>query len=268
MKKSIVIQIIMTFIVLIPFCTLAQQKAGLTEEEMEKANNPLANSKAFNLQNYYVPTIYGSADLTANTFLIRYAAPFAGGKILMRATLPFVTTPTGPTSQGENYSSGLGDLNFFATYTVSKPSSKTLIGIGPQVVIPTATSVNTGAGKWQLGGALVVFNTASKTLQWGALITFQASVAGQEDRESTSQLALQPFGLFQLGKGTYLRSTGICSFNLHNDSYNVPFGLGIGQVLKTDIAVVNIFLEPQFTFLHQGEGQPALQVFGGINFQF
>lgn len=247
---------------------LAQQKVGLTEEEMAAANNPLANTKAINLQNYYVPTLYGNSDFTANTFLVRFVTPLAKGKILMRATLPFSTTPTEENNQGQQYSSGLGDLNFFATYTVSKPNAKTLIGIGPQVVIPTATSNNTGSGKWQLGGALIVFNASSKTLQWGALVTYQGSVAGQADRPGTSVLAFQPFGLFQLGKGTYLRSTGVCSFNLHDESYNVPFGLGLGQVVKTDIAVVNIFLEPQFTMLHQGPLQPALQVFGGINFQF
>jgi hypothetical protein len=251
---------------MLPFLGKAQQ--GASEEEIKRANNPLANSKAFNFQNYYVPSIYESADFKANTFLMRYSQPFAGGKILMRATLPFVTVPTGFDSQGAKYSSGMGDLNFFATYTFSKPGAKTLLGVGPQVVIPTATSTNTGSGKWQLGGAFVAFNASSPTFQWGSLITYQASIAGQSDRVNTSLLNLQPFALFQLGKGTYLRSSAICSFNLEASSYNVPFGIGFGQVAKSGNVVFNIFLEPQFTLLHQGAGQPALQVFGGINCQF
>jgi hypothetical protein len=31
---------------------------------------------------------------------------------------------------------------------------------------------------------------------------------------------------------------------------------------------LNIFLEPQFTAVHYGAGQPVLQIFGGINIQF
>ncbi len=248
------------------FPALAQ--AQLSEEETKKANNPLANTKALNLQNYYVPSIYEDSDLKANTMLLRYAMPFANGKVLMRATLPLATAPAGYSGSVPNYSSGLGDLNFFATYTFSKPDAKTMLGVGPQVVIPTASSDYLGGGKWQLGGAFVAFNTASPTFQWGTLITFQASVAGDEERPETSLLIVQPFAMFQLGKGAYLRSSALWNFNIETDAYNVPLGFGAGHIAKSGKLLFNIFLEPQFTVLHEGTGQPALQIFGGINCQF
>jgi hypothetical protein len=31
---------------------------------------------------------------------------------------------------------------------------------------------------------------------------------------------------------------------------------------------VNVFVEPQFTVLSHGPGQPLFQVFSGVNFQF
>jgi hypothetical protein len=251
------------------FFVVDGKSQNLSAEETAKANNPLADSKAINFQNYYVSSIYEDANLKANSMLIRYAMPFAKGKILVRVTLPLNTNPSGYDGLGHpTYGSGLGDLNFFATYTFSKPTSKMLIGLGPQVVIPTASSQYTGSGKWQLGGALVLFNTASPVFQWGSLVTFQASVAGQADRPNTSLLIIQPFGIFQLGQGAYLRSTALWSFNIQNNSYNVPLGIGAGHVLKVDKVVLNIFLEPQFTMLHQGVNQPALQIFGGINCQF
>lgn len=240
----------------------------LSEDEVKKANNPLADAKAINLQNYYVPTIYDNADVHANTFLFRVAVPFAKGKILTRFTMPLSTVPTGYNNDAAKYASGTGDLNFFATYTFTKPSSKLMIGAGPQVAIPTGNNDFTGTGKWQLGGALVIFNSASPIIQYGSLITYQASVAGQEDRQSVSQLQLQPFFLVQLGKGAYLRSTALWNFNLYSDVYNVPLGIGVGKVAKAGKAVFNIFAEPQFTVLHYGTGQPALQIFGGINCQF
>ncbi|MFB6456359.1 hypothetical protein ACE38W_13895 [Chitinophaga sp. Hz27] len=246
--------------------TLAQQE--LSEDEMKKANNPLANAKAINLQNYYVPTIYDNADMHANSMLIRAVIPFAKGKILTRFTMPFNTNPTGLQNDMAKYASGTGDLSFFATYTFTKPTSHLLIGAGPQVSIPTANTDYTGAGKWQLGGALIIFNTASPILQYGALITYLGSIAGQQDRSNTSAIQIQPFFLVQLGKGTYLRSTALSTINIEGDTYNVPIGVGIGKVAKAGKTVFNIFLEPQFTLLHYGAGQPALQLFGGINCQF
>ena len=81
-------------------------------------------------------------------------------------------------------------------------------------------------------------------------------------------LAVQPFYFVQLGKGLYVRSSAVMAFNLETDSYNVPVGLGIGKVVPTSGAVFNIFVEPQFTILDRGAGQPELQIFVGFNTQF
>ena len=47
----------------------------------------------------------------------------------------------------------------------------------------------------------------------------------------------------------------------------VPIGVGAGKVVVLGKFVVNMFLEPQYTFLHWGVGQPELQIFSGINVQ-
>lgn len=250
---------------LLPLLSIAQ----LSAEEQAKANNPLANVKAFNIQNYYVPSIYDDPNLKANSALLRYAMPFAQGKLLVRITLPLSTNPSGyDAANHPTYSSGVGDLNFFATYLLSHPGSKTLIALGPQVVLPTGSTNFTGSGKWQVGAAFVLFNIGSPALQWGTLITWQTSIAGQADQPATNMLVVQPVGVFQLGKGTYLRSSAPWNFDLENSSYDVPIGIGLGQVVKAGPTIFNLFLEPQFTMLHQGYGQPTLQLFGGINCQF
>lgn len=40
-------------------------------------------------------------------------------------------------------------------------------------------------------------------------------------------------------------------------------GTGVGKAWKMG----NLFAEPQWTVLHQGEGQPKFQVFMGLNLQ-
>lgn len=226
------------------------------------ANNPLADFRAFNLHNYYIPSLTETDNQTANTFWARYAQPF--GKWLFRGSLPIQRVPTSITQT----TSGLGDASAFATYLFDTGNPGISFGVGPQIVAPTASEDATGAGKWQGGVAATYFNATSAKLQWGGLVTWQASFAGDSDRADTNLLAVQPFVILQLEKGWYLRSTAIAAFNLETDSYHVPVGLGIGTVIPAGKKVFNVFVEPQFTILDRGAGQPELQIFAGFNTQF
>jgi hypothetical protein len=205
-----------------------------------QANNPLADFRAFNLHNYYIPELSGDIDSTSNNFVLRYAQPF--GKWLMRASLPFLRVPTGVTS--------------------------TESGVGPQLVFDTASETATGSGKTQAGVAAVYFDASSRFFQWGGLLTYRTDIAGSSSRPDTSVLAAQPFYFFQLGNGNYIRGAPIWAFDLENDSYHVPFGLGFGKVVPTEKVVFNFFVEPQFTILSKGPGQPEFQLFMAINMQF
>ena len=237
--------------------SLAQEP---TAEELARANNPLADIKAVNFQNYYVPKLYGLDNEVANTFWVRAVKPT--GRVLWRASLPLATVPGATESV-----SGLGDFNIFGAYLIAQ-DPKLSFGVGPQLVAPTASEDELGAGKWQLGLAAVMFAVPSPKLQYGALVTWQASIAGDEDRRDTSLFVTQVFGMWQLGGGKYLRSAPLWVFDLKTGYYNVPFGFGVGQVTKVNNTVFNIFVEPQFTILHNGVGQPALQIFTGLNMQF
>jgi hypothetical protein len=241
---------------------LAQDKPS-DETLLKQANNPLATFKAFNIHNYYAPDLYGLPDEKANTAWLRFVVPI--GRWVTRFSLPL---PTRPVPGDADPQSGLGDLNGFAAYLFNKPENPKQFGVGPLLVAPTATDDALGAGKWQAGAAAVYFDMSSPKIQWGGLVTLQASFAGDSDRSDTQALIAQPFMILQLGKGTYLRSAPIWTFDLENDVWNVPLGVGIGKVTKVNRTVFNIFIEPQWTILHDGIGQPAFQLFAGINMQF
>ena len=230
-----------------------------------QANNPLANTKALNFQNQYTGELSG-LDRDANQFFLRYAQPFSalGGEWLMRATLPVNTVPQ-PAGGDET---GLGDFNVFAAYLFDTGNPAVSFGFGPQVTIPTATDDAVGSEKWSLGIANVLFNASSPKVQWGYLLTWQASVAGEDDRADVSIGAFQPFGFYQLGQGWYLRSAGIWTYDFETDNYAVPIGLGAGKVFQTDLATINAFVEPQYSIATDGAGQPEWGIFAGLNFQF
>jgi hypothetical protein len=236
---------------------MALAQDGPSDAELKQANNPLANMKAFNVQNYYAPDLI-DADGTSNTAWLRYAQPF--GRVLLRASLPFQTMPTSTGTE-----SGMGDLNAFAAFMLTPDDSSTPFGVGPLVAAPTASDDALGLDGWQAGFAAVYFNAKSAKLQYGALVTWQTDVSGDED---SSLGVIQPFAFWQLGRGTYLRAAPSWVLDFENDRYNVPIGLGIGKVVKVNKIVFNGFIEPQFTAFNQGAGNPAAQVFIGLNMQF
>lgn len=233
---------------------------GPSAEELAKANNPLADLTAFNIQNYHVSSLYGVPDATANSFWLRFAKPT--GRVLWRASLPIKTVPhlDGP-------SNGIGDFEIFGAYLL-KNSPKVTFGIGPQASFNTAERAELGTGKTQLGVAAIVFAVPSPTMQMGGLLFWQTSVGGDENREDISVLVAQPFSFWQLGGGTYLRTAPLWTFNLRNGDYAVPFGLGIGRVVKAGTTNFNIFIEPQWTILHEGTGVPEFQIYTALNIQF
>lgn len=88
----------------------------------------------------------------------------------------------------------------------------------------------------------MLFDARSKKFQWGYLLTWQGSFAGDGDAKDVNVGALQPFGFYQLGKGLYLRSAPIW--------------------------VYNFFAEPQFSVADDGPGQPQWQIYFALNMQF
>ena len=119
------------------------------------ANNPLAEMRAFNVHNYYIPELSG-VDENANTFWLRYAQPF--GRWLFRGSLPVSRVPTGSGTS----TSGLGDFNALAAYLFDTGDPAVSFGVGPQVTMPTASEDETGTGRWQGGLASVYFNAKSQ----------------------------------------------------------------------------------------------------------
>ena len=266
MTKRFRYQIGMLSVLLIYLMFATMARAQGDAQAAAQANNPLANMKAFNVHNYYIGSMTESKK-DANQLWMRYAQPISLGdtKWLLRASLPVNSFPT--PSDGKT-KTGIGDLNVFAAYLFDMPNPAISFGVGPLLNIPTATDDTLGSEKWSAGFANVLFNANSPKVQYGYLLTWQMSFAGDSSRADVNMGALQPFLMYQLGGGTYLRSASTWVYNFENDSYSVPLGLGIGQVIKKGDMVFNVFVEPQFSVFDDGPGYPEWQIFCGINMQF
>jgi hypothetical protein len=238
--------------------------AHAQEPDVAEANNPLANANSINLQDLYVPALHGvgnNAGSQANTLFLRGA--MVRGNQFFRATLPVSIVPA---AGAPFYRSGLGDFTLFDTFMIKK-GPRSSFAIGPQLVIPTATNTLLGAGKWQIGAAAVAVRPIEGGHLLAALLTWQTSFAGDNDRRKTNLATAQPIMTLQVGQGYYVRSSAIMTMDFEQSRYLFPLGLGAGKVFKIGDVVANAFIEPQLTIYAKGDFQPAVQFFAGLNLQ-
>ncbi|MFW2387199.1 MAG: hypothetical protein ACN4G0_02610 [Polyangiales bacterium] len=241
-----------------------QSSQGLNDE-VNKANNPLADLFSVSLQNYYYPKLNGVPGESANTFWLRLVTPV--WRLIPRLSLPVQVVPAPNPTASVASVTGIGDLNVFATFIVTPDDLDAMVGIGPIYTAPTASNDALGNGKHEVGiAALSVWSKG--VILIGGLVNYQIGVGGDAGKPRTQYIVAQPFFFLQLGKGYYLRSAPIWFFDIEQPGYNVPFGLGAGKVIPTEKVVFNLFIEPQFAMALRGIGQPKVQIFAGINMQF
>jgi hypothetical protein len=129
-----------------------------------------------------------------------------------------------------------------------------LLGLGPTFIFPSATSMFTGQGKYQIGPGGVIGYLSDKYIigvfpqQWW-------SVSGG-DRPAVSQLNIQPFASVFFGEGWSVGYSGNILANWHADSdqaWTVPVGLAISKVVKLGRLPVRIAVAGQYMPVHPSE---------------
>lgn len=241
---------------------------GAPAQDSLQANNPIAASVSYNLQNEYIGNLSG-IDEDANVLNFRSVIPLSQDWIA-RITVPLVTLPqveaVDPLSF--EHETGLGDTNIFAIRLLDAGSPTVSFGIGPSITVPTATQDGLGSDTWNAGVANVLFNFTNPRFQWGYLAVWETDVAKNDgDAADINRAVFQPFGIYQLGQGWYLRSTGVWNYDFETDSYSIPIGAGFGRVIPLERTVINAFFEPQYSVASNGDGQREWGIFFGINFQ-
>jgi hypothetical protein len=125
---------------------------------------------------------------------------------------------------------GIGDT--VASFFLSPAhAGKLSWGVGPAVLMPTATSNQLGAGKWGVGPTGAVLTEP----EWGSvgvLVQNIWSVAGSSNRPPVNQLQFEPLFSYNLPRGWYLTSnpTIIADWTQPTSQrWLVPIGGGPGR---------------------------------------
>jgi hypothetical protein len=129
-----------------------------------------------------------------------------------------------------------------------------LLGLGPTAIFPSATSMFTGQGKYQIGPGGVL-GLLTKDYIVGVFPQQWWSVSGG-GRPPVSQLNLQPFASVFFGEGWSVGYSGNILANWHADSgdqWTVPVGLAISKVVKLGRLPVRVAVAGQYMPVHPSE---------------
>jgi hypothetical protein len=175
-----------------------------TDELRKAAQNPVASLISVPVRDNFNFNIT-PGDRTQNVLNIQPVIPVRIGKnwnLITRIITPIVYQPL-PSTEGQITPQGLyglGDMNPTYFLSPAKPG-RVIWGVGPAVVLPTATSVYLGQGKWSMGPSVVILTQPG---HWtlGALVNNVWSFAEHSDRQNVNQMLFQYFINYNLVKAT------------------------------------------------------------------
>jgi hypothetical protein len=127
---------------------------------------------------------------------------------------------------------GLGDINLSLFFSPRKTNSGGLIwGIGPILLLPSATENLLGAKKWGAGPTAVALSISGP---WtiGALANHIWSFAGDSGRPDIGNTFLQPFFAYTWPSAWTLSVQSETTYNWKTDKWAVPVNVAVSKLVK------------------------------------
>lgn len=191
---------------------------------------------------------YGAKNGDGTILNIQPVYPVTKGKwnYVSRMILPVasvdgaISTPENPNPRGQDSASGLGDINY-SLYLSPVEYGDVIWGVGPSLMMPTASDDQLGSGKWSAG----ITGVALSQPGWGTMGILGRqlwSFAGDDKRSDVNQSLIEPFANYNLDKGWFLITDIIITANWEapsNQTWTVPLGGGIGRIYKIGNQAVN-----------------------------
>ncbi len=203
-------------------------------EIVKKLNNPVSKLISIPLQN----NIDFGAGPDGDGFQYELDAKFIfpveltqNLKLINRIVLPFIhqeDTLIKGASQ-----TGLGDTSasFFFAPEERQPG-ELVWGVGPIILLPTATDDLLGSEKWSAGPTVLLLKQNSNGFTAGLLASHAWSFAGDRDRDSVSRTTIQPFGHYSTSAHTTFSIESETTYDWTSGQWVVPVNLMVSQLVR------------------------------------
>lgn len=253
-------------LILLPALSFSDQMS--TEELAKKAQNPIANMSSLPLQNNSNLNI-GPEDQTQNILNVQPVYPFSLNDdftVITRTIIPVVSNPSILTGPDEGRVNGIGDTLF--TAFISPKDSEITWGVGPAILLPTATDDALGQDTWAAGLSAVVLTMPG---HWviGSLVSNIWSVGGGD--ADINLFTWQYFVNYNFDAGWYVTTAPIITANWEADSdhrWTVPVGGGFGRIFRIGNQPINAQLSLYNNVVTPDDYGPEWQVRAQIQFMF
>jgi hypothetical protein len=251
-------------IIMITLCFLAPAFAQDETELAKKTQNPVSDLISVPFQNNFNFNVGPDNDMQ---YILNIQPVYPTNlnnewNWIHRLIIPIIDQPELAHGIGDEF--GLSDIQYQGYLSPAKPG-KLVWGIGPVVSFPTASDASLGTEKWSAGPGAVVL-TMKGPWVIGAIINNIWSFAGDDDRADVNQGLLQYFINYNFPGGLYLTTAPIITANWEADSedrWTVPFGGGIGKIIRIGKLPVNISAGAYYNVEHPDAGsewQARLQI--------
>jgi len=259
------IKIVVVFLLL--SATIIAQEKSDKQKAAANATNPLAFVTKLQIQPNYTFKDNEGDQLSMFIRIMQpsktIGLPFIKSKdpskiyTIYRLEAP-VISQTFPDNLGD--ATGLSDFIFIDV--VAFKLKKGMFGIGPALIMPTATSEYLGTGKWS-GGVAGVYGIKAFGLFLGVLGQQFISFAGDSERDDQNYMLLQPIITKIFEKGYFINYSPIMKFDWENSTYNIPVGLSIGKAFSKSLTM---FIGAEYVVTGPGQGDFTIRL--NINTMF
>lgn len=225
---------------LFTYTIVAQEKSDV-KKAAANATNPLAFVTKLQFQPNYTLKDNGGDQLVMISRIMQpsksIGLPFIKSKdpskiyTIYRLEAPIVSQ-TFPNNVGD--ATGLSD--FILIDVIAFKQKKGLFGIGPALIMPSATSEFLGAGKWSAGLA-GVYMTKAFGFTLGVLGQQFVSFAGDSQRQDQNFMLFQPIITKIFNKGYFMNFSPIMKLDWENDAYNIPLGVNFGKAFAKNLSM-------------------------------
>ena len=211
--------------------TYADMNQTNDAELAQELTNPIADLMTVPIQMTYDQNIGPNDDGWKVQTNIQPVIPFDIGEnwnLLTRTIIPVVKQDEVYPGAGSQF--GLGDTSLSLFFSPKKPTNGVIWGVGPIVLLPTATDDLLGADKWGVGPAgIVVAMLGSWTV--GGLANHVWSVAGDSAQPDISNTFLQPFAAYTWPNAWTVSLQSESTYNWKNEQWVVPVTAAVSKLV-------------------------------------
>lgn len=202
-------------------------------ELAKKLANPVSSLISMPLQLNYDENIGSQDDDERITLNIQPVVPMglnAEWNLISRTILPVIDQSD--IFPGAGSQSGIGDITQSLFFSPKAPTpGGVLWGVGPVLLIPTASDDLLGSGKWGAGPTLVAVKQSGHWT-YGALLNHIWSVGGERDRAQISSTFLQPFLSYSTPKAVTYTVNVEGTYDWESSETGIPLNASMSKVMK------------------------------------